>query len=365
MRALFFGDRFPRSIAIRRHHSATSAALVALPSVHGDLIVKMPLWVKVMLGLAFFTAMLAAATWLAGAMFFLLSKADPIAAKVNVNTWWSYWEHYRFDPVIAKRLKFSAFLGLLGGFGVPAVVAAFALQKTRLLHGEARFANGGEIHAAGLIGKPGIIIGKRGSKYLTFPGLQFVLLAAPTRSGKGVGIVVPNLLQWPESVVVLDVKQENFKLTSKYRAAHGQEVYLFNPFADDGVTHRQNPLAYISADPRKRVTEILGIGRSLYLARSVNCFGSRRARASRLRITSTDWFRLATIGRARRYSSTTLESSGPRSLRWSRKWVVWTPCSSPTCPVLRGCRRLKPATRRRPLYNSPRLCCRPWPMHLS
>ena len=225
---------------------------------------KPPIWIKVAFGLVVLAVMLTAAAWMAGALFFVFSKADPIKAGVGVGTWFTYWQHYQLDPVIGKRLKFSAGLAVFIGVVMPVVIAMLALEKKRLLHGEARFANSAEIHAAGLIGKAGIIIGKRGKQYLTFPGLQFVLLAAPTRSGKGVGIVVPNLLVWPESVVVLDVKQENFKLTSKYRAAHGQAVYLFNPFADDGVTHRQNPLAYISDDPRKRVTEILGIGRSLF-----------------------------------------------------------------------------------------------------
>ena len=239
---------------------------------------KVPFWVKLLFGLAALAAMLAAASWLAGVVFFLLSKADPLAAKVGVGTWWSYWQHYQLEPEIAKRLKFSAFLGVIGGVVAPSVALVYMFRESRSLHGEARFATAGEIQRAGLIGKPGIIVGKRGNKFLTFGGLQFVLLAAPTRSGKGVGIVVPNLLEWPDSVVVLDVKQENFKITSKYRAAHGQEVYLFNPFADDGVTHRQNPLAYISDDPRKRVTEILGIGRSLYPGEGRDAFFDDAAR---------------------------------------------------------------------------------------
>ena len=106
-----------------------------------------------------------------------------------------------------------------------------------------------------------------------FPGMQFVLLSAPTRSGKGVAIVIPNLLNWPESVVVLDVKLENFLITSKFRAKCGQEIFLFNPFSVtedgegnplEGKTHRYNPLGYISDNPRLRPTDILAIGYSLY-----------------------------------------------------------------------------------------------------
>lgn len=110
---------------------------------------------------------------------------------------------------------------------------------------------------------PAIVVGVWRGRYLRFTGQQFVLLAAPARSGKGVGIVIPNLLSFPDSVVALDVKQENYAITAGFRRAHGQDVYLFNPFAEDGRTHRYNPLSAIS-DGLFRVGEILAIGYSLY-----------------------------------------------------------------------------------------------------
>jgi type IV secretion system protein VirD4 len=110
---------------------------------------------------------------------------------------------------------------------------------------------------------PPIVVGLWRGRYLRFTGQQFVLLAAPARSGKGVGIVIPNLLSFPDSVVVLDVKQENYAITAGFRRAHGQEVYLFNPFAEDGRTHRYNPLSAIS-DGLFRVGDILAIGYALY-----------------------------------------------------------------------------------------------------
>ncbi|MBB2932013.1 type IV secretory system conjugative DNA transfer family protein [Paraburkholderia silvatlantica] len=110
---------------------------------------------------------------------------------------------------------------------------------------------------------PPIVVGVWRGRYLRFTGQQFVLLAAPARSGKGVGIVIPNLLSFPDSVVVLDVKQENYAITAGFRRAHGQEVYLFNPFAEDGRTHRYNPLSAIS-DGLFRVGDILAIGYALY-----------------------------------------------------------------------------------------------------
>lgn len=78
------------------------------------------------------------------------------------------------------------------------------------------------------------------------------------------GVVVPNLLDYRESVVVLDIKQENYELTSGWRAAQGQEIYLFNPFAEDRRTHRWNPLSYVSKDPAFRVSDLMSIAAMLY-----------------------------------------------------------------------------------------------------
>lgn len=115
----------------------------------------------------------------------------------------------------------------------------------KTLHGEARFANKKEIEKMGLLQDKGLVVGKLESgELLKWKSSEFLALGAPTRSGKGVGIVIPNLMEWEESCVVLDIKQECFDFSSKYRRdILGQEVYLFNPF--DFRTHRYNPLTYI------------------------------------------------------------------------------------------------------------------------
>ncbi|MCV5675558.1 type IV secretory system conjugative DNA transfer family protein, partial [Escherichia coli] len=89
-----------------------------------------------------------------------------------------------------------------------------------------------------------------------FSGSQHVLMAAPTRSGKGVSIVVPNLLLWRDSVVVLDIKQENWDITSGFRSRHGQDCFLLNLAPRDYRSHRWNPLFYISDDPNFRINDI-------------------------------------------------------------------------------------------------------------
>ena len=119
-----------------------------------------------------------------------------------------------------------------------------------------------------------ILVGKFKDNYLTYSGYQFVMLAAPTRSGKGVGVVIPNCLNYSDSLVVLDIKFENFDITSGFRKQHGQEVYLFAPFGrfnenkpieeQEFKTHRWNPLDYISTDPAARIQDIDAIATALY-----------------------------------------------------------------------------------------------------
>ena len=92
------------------------------------------------------------------------------------------------------------------------------------------------VRRAGLLSRTGILLGWRGGRFLCMPGWEHVMCFAPTGSGKGVGIVIPNLLHWPDSAIVHDVKGENFRLTSGFRAAHGQKVFFFNP-GDPGGPH--------------------------------------------------------------------------------------------------------------------------------
>lgn len=156
---------------------------------------------------------------------------------------------------IAEGLSLSALMAT-AGIVLPLAVLYFGGKNRKDLHGDARFAKPKEIRKAGLMADKGILVGKIQGKYLVYGGATSVCVGAPTRSGKGVGIVVPNLLNWPDSVVVLDMKQENYQLTAGYRTKHGQKCYLFDPLNPDGKTHRWNPLAYVSENPNRRVSDI-------------------------------------------------------------------------------------------------------------
>jgi type IV secretion system protein VirD4 len=157
------------------------------------------------------------------------------------------------------------------GFGLPlfayiGMVALAFRARPKSLHGDARFARAGDLARHRLFeeGPTSLVVGRYNGRLLRLPGQQFAILAAPTRSGKGVGIVIPNLLEYQDSVVVLDIKQENFDLTSGWRRSQGHEVFLFNPFAEDRRTHRWNPLGYVSSDPAFRVSDVMGIAAMLY-----------------------------------------------------------------------------------------------------
>lgn len=205
--------------------------------------------------------------WASGAAFLYVNGADPaIATPLSIVDYWKTYSHSP-DKFVRVSLQLCA-LGpwiILAGFIGWAIVA----KQNRPLHGAARFANTAEIRKAGLLDPKGgldktILVGKKNGRYLTYGGYQFVILAAPTRSGKGVGIVIPNCLNFSDSLVVLDIKGENFDITSGFRAKHGQKVYLFAPFDENGVTHRYNPLEYISDDPAQRLSDIDAIGTALY-----------------------------------------------------------------------------------------------------
>ena len=124
---------------------------------------------------------------------------------------------------------------------------------------------------------PSIVVGMWRGRYLRFRGQQFVFLAAPARSGKGVGVVIPNLLTYQDSVVVLDIKRENYVISAGFRRAHGQEVYLFDPFAEDARTHRYNPLSAIS-EGLLRVSDILALAHALYPTHGHDDFWKEHAR---------------------------------------------------------------------------------------
>ncbi len=130
-------------------------------------------------------------------------------------------------------------------------------KKPESIHGEAKWATMKEVKKMGLRSKHGVLLGTYNKKMLIADGFQHILLFAPTGSGKGVGFVIPNLLFWKESVIVHDIKLENYELTSGWRRnSLKQKVLLWNPADPDGVSHCYNPMDWISKKPGQMVDDV-------------------------------------------------------------------------------------------------------------
>lgn len=212
-------------------------------------------------------AFLGVGIWLSGFFTLLLLGLEPgVNSPLLYLDYLSHWSSSAYAP-FREQIAFAGFIG----FGLPLLLVSaatiLAFKTKRLdLHGNARFAGRAELARKGLLRNTanGIVVGRYGRSLVRLDGQQFVILAAPTRSGKGVGVVIPNLLEYGDSMVVLDIKQENFVLTSGWRQQQGHEVFLFNPFAEDRRTHRWNPLRYVSDDSAFRVSDLMGIAAMLY-----------------------------------------------------------------------------------------------------
>lgn len=144
-------------------------------------------------------------------------------------------------------------------------------------HGTARWAGFTEMARAGYIKSykriNGPIFGKttgpRGfGRYLTNGEQPHSLVVAPTRAGKGVGIVIPTLLTFNGSILALDVKGELFELTSRSRLARGDRVYKFAPFDEAARTHSYNPvLDIVNMPPDRRFSETRRLAYNLIAAK--------------------------------------------------------------------------------------------------
>jgi len=152
----------------------------------------------------------------------------PIYYPPAIFWWWYFYEAYA-PPIFAR----GGIIAASGGFIAIGVAIGMSVWRAReargvATYGSARWAEKGEIKGAGLLDPDGVVLGRFDREYLRHDGPEHVLCFAPTRSGKGVGLVVPTLLTWPGSAIVHDIKGENWQLTSGFRSRHGR-VLLFDP----------------------------------------------------------------------------------------------------------------------------------------
>ncbi|WP_266064538.1 conjugal transfer protein TraG [Brucella intermedia] len=155
-----------------------------------------------------------------------------------------FWWWYFYDAYAPNVFLEGGAIAASGGLIAIAVVIFMSIWRAReakdvKTFGSARWAERDEIANAGLLGDDGVVLGRYEHEYLRHDGAEHVLCFAPTRSGKGVGLVVPTLLTWPGSAIVHDIKGENWELTSGFRARHGR-VLLFDP--TNSASSAYNPL---------------------------------------------------------------------------------------------------------------------------
>jgi type IV secretion system protein VirD4 len=174
-------------------------------------------------------------------------------------------------PTLFRNAAALTTLAAVAGMGI-AALGALRRKPTAAsqAHGSSRWATTSEMRAAGLLRDAGVVLcqtddaefrttidrtggaritAKRLGALVRHDGPEHVFCFAPTRSGKGVGLVIPTLLTWPHSVLVYDIKKENWALTAGWRRKFSR-TWRFEPTATDSV--RFNPLLEI----RKGLSEV-------------------------------------------------------------------------------------------------------------
>ena len=155
-----------------------------------------------------------------------------------------FWWWFAYDAYAHEIFVTGGFIAGAGGIAAFVVAVAMSVWRAREVkkvttYGSACWAETREIKRAGLLHPDGVLLGRWRGAYLRHHGPEHVLCFAPTRSGKGVGLVVPTLLTWSGSAIVHDIKGENWGLTAGWRARFGR-VLLFDPTNTQSTAY--NPL---------------------------------------------------------------------------------------------------------------------------
>jgi type IV secretion system protein VirD4 len=174
---------------------------------------------------------------------------------------WVIWGwHYSTSQDVRIRRPFfeGEMIVLAGSFLCVGVFFLITNRRTRQLtenadhlHGSARWASEDDIRDTGLLtARGGVYVGgwcREGDhrlRYLRHDGPEHLLAFAPTRSGKGVGLVIPSLLAWSESAVIYDIKGENWAKTAGFRSKQGHLCFKFSP-VEEKASSRFNPLGEV------------------------------------------------------------------------------------------------------------------------
>jgi len=153
--------------------------------------------------------------------------------------WW-----YQFDAYAPHIFSKGGQIAAGGGFGgifFAVICSVWRGRASKALNtfGSSRWATNKQIKRVGLLEDTGVFLGRTKHDYIRHDGPEHVMAIAPTRSGKGVGLVVPTLLSWTDSAVVHDIKGENWQLTSGWRSTFSH-CLLFDP--TNTASAKYNPL---------------------------------------------------------------------------------------------------------------------------
>ena len=210
---------------------------------------RLPLWAAVPMG-----SLCGAALGTIVASFYLALALKTGVADFDMLAVWTASASLRAAHPEAFQVAFGA-VGF-GAVGLAVLAFSWTWAQDRDDYGSAHWQTKRELKVNGMLQTPGtgFVCGKLGkpraqAPFISASDIPHVMMVAPTRAGKGVGFVIPNLLSFAGSVVVLDVKGENFEKTARLRALNGDEVFRFSPFDWANSTHRYNPLARIAAAP--------------------------------------------------------------------------------------------------------------------
>jgi type IV secretion system protein VirD4 len=146
------------------------------------------------------------------------------------------------DEALAAFLVYAVLLVFIAA--MPWRGRAFKVQA----FGTDGWGNWRDMKKAGLLGNRGTVIGIHRGRLLTYDGPEHQIVSGASRSGKGIGHVIPTLLCWPESAIAYDVKGELWGATSGYRSQY-QHCVLFNPTRLDSA--RFNPLLEVRKGPHE------------------------------------------------------------------------------------------------------------------
>ncbi|MCA8890411.1 MAG: IncP-type conjugal transfer protein TraG [Hyphomonas sp.] len=211
-------------------------------------------WQIILVLLVVLVALWCATEWTAWSLGWSPRLGEPLVVILDMPVYvpWAFFGWwYSFDAYAPDVFDRGGLIAGSGGVAAIVIAVTGSILRARWdkrvsTFGSARWAEGRDLRKSGLLKPAGVFLGQAQGAYLRHDGPDHVMAFAPTRSGKGVGLVVPTLLSWPHSVLVHDIKGENWQLTSGWRSEFSH-CLRFDP--TDVASAHFNPLMEVRKGP--------------------------------------------------------------------------------------------------------------------